>query len=629
MFDEYFQPSPNVVSRVPHVVNPIPVDTTGKPSSTSIDQNAPSTSTSPTTQETQSLVIHPGVKEHIHETENAQFNNDPFQNIFTLEPSSEESSSRDVIPSNLHPANQLFEHLSKWTKNHPLDNVIGNPCRPVSTRCQLQTDVTWCYFDAFLTSVKPKNYTEALKESCWVKAMQEEIHEFERLQEGIDFEESFTPVARIEAIRIFIANAAPQEYDSLPNGCQDCIFERDPVDTPMVERTKLDEDLHGIPVDPTRYQVKLVFRYLKGTINMGLCYSKDTEIALTAYADADHVGYYGFAFTKIPLYCDNKSAIALCCNNVQHSRSKHINVRYHFIKEQVENGVIELYFVKTEYQLADIFTKALARERFEFLLTRLGMKGVKEHIHETENAQFNNDPFQNIFTLEPSSEESSSRDVIPSNLHPANQPFEHLSKWKKNHPLDNVIGNLFKPKNYTEALKESCWVKAMQEEIHEFERLQARLVAKGYRLEEGIDFEESFAPVARIEAIRIFIANAAHKNMTVYQMDVKTAFLNGVLREGVYAKPTEKHLTAVKLVFRYLKGTINMGLWYSKDTKIALTAYADADHVGCQDTRRKYQLADIFTKALARERFEFLLTRLGMKSMTLETLKRLAESEEE
>ncbi|GJW85129.1 hypothetical protein Tco_0158274 [Tanacetum coccineum] len=85
---------------------------------------------------------------------------------------------------------------------------------------------------------------------------------------------------------------------------------------------------------------------------------------------------YGFAFSKIPLYCDNKSAIALCCNTVQHSRSKHIDVMFYFIKEQVENGVVELYFVKTEYRLADIFTKALARERFEFLLSRLGMKSM-------------------------------------------------------------------------------------------------------------------------------------------------------------------------------------------------------------------------------------------------------------
>ncbi|GJS97596.1 hypothetical protein Tco_0804564 [Tanacetum coccineum] len=144
-FDEYFQPSLSVVSRVPPVVARILIDTTNTPSSTSIDQDAPSACTSPKTQETQSLVIHP-------------------------EPSSEESSSRDVIPSNLHPANQPLKHLSKRTKNHPLDNVIGNPSRLVSTRRQLQTDAMWCYFDVFLTSVKPKNYKETLKESCWIEA---------------------------------------------------------------------------------------------------------------------------------------------------------------------------------------------------------------------------------------------------------------------------------------------------------------------------------------------------------------------------------------------------------------------------------------------------------------------------
>ncbi|GJY69471.1 hypothetical protein Tco_0472453, partial [Tanacetum coccineum] len=80
--------------------------------------------------------------------------------------------------------------------------------------------------------------------------------------------------------------------------------------------------------------------------------------------------------TDIPLYYDNKSAIALCCNNVQHSRSKNIDVRYHFIKEQMEYGVVELYFVRTEYQLADIFTKALPRERFNFLVEKLGMKSM-------------------------------------------------------------------------------------------------------------------------------------------------------------------------------------------------------------------------------------------------------------
>ncbi|GKE40321.1 retrovirus-related pol polyprotein from transposon TNT 1-94 [Tanacetum coccineum] len=96
------------------------------------------------------------------------------------------------------------------------------------------------------------------------------------------------------------------------------------------------------------------------------------------------------------------------------------------------------------------------------------------------------------------------------------------------------------PKNYKDALTQACWIKAMQEELNEFEHLEVwelnkdRLVARGYRQEEGIDFEESFAPVARIEAIRIFLAFATHKNMIVYQMDVKTAFLNGILREEVY-----------------------------------------------------------------------------------------------
>ncbi|GJZ84830.1 hypothetical protein Tco_0650169, partial [Tanacetum coccineum] len=92
------------------------------------------------------------------------------------------------------------------------------------------------------------------------------------------------------------------------------------------------------------------------------------------------------------MYCDNKSAIALCCNNVQHSRSKHIDIRFHFIKEQVENRVVELYFVNTEYQLADIFTKALGRERIEFLINKLGMRSftsetLKQLADEAEEYQ--------------------------------------------------------------------------------------------------------------------------------------------------------------------------------------------------------------------------------------------------
>ncbi|GKC43218.1 retrovirus-related pol polyprotein from transposon TNT 1-94, partial [Tanacetum coccineum] len=98
---------------------------------------------------------------------------------------------------------------------------------------------------------------------------------------------------------------------------------------------------------------------------------------------------YGFRFNKIPLYYDNKSAIALCCNNVQHSRAKHIDVRYHFIKGHVENGIVELYFVRTEYQLAEIFTKPLPRERFNFLIEKLCMRSMStetlKHLTEEED----------------------------------------------------------------------------------------------------------------------------------------------------------------------------------------------------------------------------------------------------
>ncbi|GJS10942.1 retrovirus-related pol polyprotein from transposon TNT 1-94 [Tanacetum coccineum] len=268
MFNEYLEP-PRVERQVsPAPTVPIPVNSVGTPSSTTIDQDAPSPSHSPLSLAFQSPSSQQGVvagSTIIEDNPFAPVNNDPFVIVFSPEPSSEASSSEDL----------------KILKKFGMD-------------------------------------------SC------------------------------------------------------------DPVDTPMVDRLKLDEDPLGIPVDQTRF--------------------RNTAMVLTAYADADHSGCqdtrrstsgsaqflgdklilwmrsqltdYGFAFNKIPLYCDNYSAIALCCNNVQHSRSKHIDIRHHFIREQVEKGVVEFYFVMTDYQLADIFTKALPRERFEFLLPRLGMKSM-------------------------------------------------------------------------------------------------------------------------------------------------------------------------------------------------------------------------------------------------------------
>ncbi|GJV42914.1 retrovirus-related pol polyprotein from transposon TNT 1-94 [Tanacetum coccineum] len=143
----------------------------------------------------------------------------------------------------------------------------------------------------------------------------------------------------------------------------------DPVDTLLVEKTKLDADLQGKTIDPTYY------REIIGSL-MYLTSSRPDLVFSVCMCARSQLTDYGFEFNKIPLYCDNKSDIALYYNNVQHSRSKHIDVRCHFIKEQVENGVVELYFVITEYQLADIFTKALPRERFEFLINKLEMKSM-------------------------------------------------------------------------------------------------------------------------------------------------------------------------------------------------------------------------------------------------------------
>ncbi|GJW00399.1 retrovirus-related pol polyprotein from transposon TNT 1-94 [Tanacetum coccineum] len=158
------EPGPKLITPgtiIPVVIAPEPVVSTDIPSSTIIDQDVPSTSTSQTTKETPSPIIPLGVEEADHDSE-------------------------VVIPNHVHSLNQPPEHINKWAKDHPIDNVIGDPSRPVSTRHQLQDEAILCCFDAFLSSVKPKSYKDALTESCWIESMQEELN----------------------AIRIFIAFAA-------------------------------------------------------------------------------------------------------------------------------------------------------------------------------------------------------------------------------------------------------------------------------------------------------------------------------------------------------------------------------------------------------------------------------------
>ncbi|GJX41190.1 retrovirus-related pol polyprotein from transposon TNT 1-94 [Tanacetum coccineum] len=223
LFDEYFNPPTIAVSTVPVAAAPRAVEIANSPVSTSIDQDAPSLNIPSTQGQEHIPIISQGVEES---PKTPLFHDDPLH-----EPLHEDLTSQGSS-SNVRPSHTPFELSGRWTKDHPIANVIGDLSRSISTRKQLKTDDMWCYFDGFLTSVEPKNFKQAMIEPSWIDAMQEEIHEFKRLQvkmdefgevlknkarlvtqgfrqeEGIDFEESFASVARIEAIRIFVANAA-------------------------------------------------------------------------------------------------------------------------------------------------------------------------------------------------------------------------------------------------------------------------------------------------------------------------------------------------------------------------------------------------------------------------------------
>nr|GEU40853.1 retrovirus-related Pol polyprotein from transposon TNT 1-94 [Tanacetum cinerariifolium] len=398
-----------------------------------------------------------------HTTLEPSFKDDEFINIFcTPVQDRGETSSRHVDSSNMHTFYQRHPSKHRWTKAYPLEQVIRNPSQSVRTRRQLESD-----------GEMSKGYAQ---------------------KEGVDFEESFVPVARLEAVRkkctnqpdgfvdpyhldkvyrlkkalyglkqaprawytelsnfmvakgfskgiqihqsprdIFMNQAKYAQEILIKHGMTSC----DSIGTPMATK-HLDANLSGTPVEQIKYRsmvralmyltasrpdivhatcycacyqakptekhltaVKWIFWYLKDTINMGLWYLKDTGFKLTAFLDSNHAGCLdsrkstsgGIQFLggdKLVSWSSKKqdctsmslaeaeyvslSACSISYNPVQHSRTKHIDVRYNFIKEKVEKGIIELFFVGTEYQLADLFTKALSEDRFKYLVRRLGMR---------------------------------------------------------------------------------------------------------------------------------------------------------------------------------------------------------------------------------------------------------------
>nr|GEV31290.1 retrotransposon protein, putative, unclassified [Tanacetum cinerariifolium] len=408
------------------------------------------------------------------------------------------------------PAQEVDESSS-----HNIEQVHRNPSRPVQTRQQLTTDPEMCMFALTVSTAEPKNIKEAMADSAWIEAMQEELHQFDKLQvwelvdkpfgkpiirlkwlwknkkdedqtvirnkarlvsqgyaleEGIDFKESFALVVRLEAVRIIIAYATHKSfpiyqmdvktaflngplkeevYVAQPDGFIDPdhpkkvyrlrkalyglkqaprawydelskfltskgftkglqihqsprgifinqakyaleILHKHGMDKgqsigiPMTMKPKLDADLSENPVDQTDYHSKIrSLMYLTSSrpdivqANFTSMSSAEAEYMTLSASCAQvmlmrtQLQNYGFNYNKIPLYCDSQSAIAISCNPVQHSRTKHIHTQYYFIKEQVENGIIELYFVKTEYQLADMFTKTLPEDKFKYLVRRI------------------------------------------------------------------------------------------------------------------------------------------------------------------------------------------------------------------------------------------------------------------
>ncbi|GKF00693.1 putative ribonuclease H-like domain-containing protein, partial [Tanacetum coccineum] len=160
MFNEYMEP-PRVKRPVSLALAvSVPVNLTGTPSSITIDQDAPSPSHSPSSLAFQSPSLHKGVATEstlIEDNPFALVDNHPFINVFAPEPSSEASSSRDLSSAESPYVSQTLHYLGKWSKDHPLDNIIGNPSRPVSTRKQLATDTLWCLYNSVLSKVEPKN----------------------------------------------------------------------------------------------------------------------------------------------------------------------------------------------------------------------------------------------------------------------------------------------------------------------------------------------------------------------------------------------------------------------------------------------------------------------------------------
>ncbi|GKD08215.1 retrovirus-related pol polyprotein from transposon TNT 1-94 [Tanacetum coccineum] len=370
--------------------------------------------------EQDSLSPNPQSQEDVHQAAETVTTSNEMDLLFSLIPVQErgDASSHHVDSSNMHTFYQHHPSGQRWTKDHPLEQVIGNPSQSIRTRRQLETDGKMC-------SHSPKNFT--------TKGYAQ--------KEGIDFEESFAPVARLEAARLFIVYAAHKSFTVyqmdvkiafLYGPLKEEVYVNQPdgfVDTYHPDQVyRLKKALYGLKqaprawydelsnflvskgfskgsIDPTLFITKhgkdilLVQIYVDdiifGSTNPKL--SKRFEKLMHNKFDMSMMGELKF-FLGIKIHQSSRDSDHAGCLNSCKSTSSGIQLiggdklvswsskkqdctsmylaeaEYHFIKEQVKKGIVELFFVETEYQLADLFTKALSEDRFKYLVRRLGIR---------------------------------------------------------------------------------------------------------------------------------------------------------------------------------------------------------------------------------------------------------------
>nr|GEU89313.1 retrovirus-related Pol polyprotein from transposon TNT 1-94 [Tanacetum cinerariifolium] len=500
--------------------------------------------------------------------EYAQVENKEFINIFcTPVQDRGETSSRHVDSSNMHTFHQHHHSEHRWTKDHPLEQVIGNPSQSVRTRRQLESDGEMCMFALTVSRTEPKNIKEAMADYAWIESMQEELHQFDRLdvwelvdrplcknvinmkwlwknkrdeeniairnksrlvakgnaqKEGVNFEESFAPVARLEAVRLFIAYAAHKFFT---------VYQMDVKTTflygPLKEEVYVNQ-LDGF-VDP--YHPDKVYRLKK---------------ALYGLKQAPRAWY------------DELSNVLVSKGFSKGSIDPTLFITKH--REDiflVQIYVDDIIFGSTNPNLSKRFEK-LMHSKFEMSMMGELKFFLRIQIHQSPRGIFINQAkyAQEILIKHG----MTSCDSVGTPM-----ATKHLDADLSGTPVDQT----------------------------KYRSMVGALIVGTPMATKHLDADLSGTPVDQTK-YRSMVGALMY--LTASRPDIMHATCYCARYQ---AKPTEKHLTAVKRIFRYLKDTIHMGLWYLKDTGFELTAFSDSDHAGCLDSRKSTSGGSEFLKRIS------------------------------